>query len=84
MKPVDFPEKNFTFTKPSSMTDDQCGSLPVFKGQDANKVPVIISCWELTKDEMDEVAKTGKVYLQIFGNGMPPVYVGAENPFPKS
>lgn len=81
MQPVDFPEKNFTFNKPSSMTDDQCGSLPVHRTKDIDGFPVIISKWKLSPEELAEVARHGHVYLNIYGQGMPPVSVYADNPF---
>jgi hypothetical protein len=41
-----------------------------------------VSCWELTADEKLEVARTGKVYLYVLGQGHPPVCVMGINPFP--
>ena len=31
------------------------------------------SCWELSKDEIAEMTKTGRVYLLCFGNTHPPI-----------
>lgn len=52
MLPVDFPEKNFVYTKPEGWTDEQCSDLAVWKGNVAideagNTAPAIISCWQL-------------------------------------
>ena len=80
---VDFPEANFTFSKPSSMTDEQCGSLRVWKGKDEAGFPVIISKWSLSAEDLEEITKTGSVYLVITGQGMPPVNLRVENPFVK-
>jgi hypothetical protein len=35
-----------------------------------------VSCWELQPDELQEVIRSGKVYLSVYGNH-PPVYVGS-------
>lgn len=81
MLPKQFTQVNFEFTKPNSMTDEQCFSLPVFKGKDSEGVPAIISCWALSKEDLEEINKTGHVWLSICGNGMPPVSLFTENPF---
>lgn len=81
MIPVQFKEANFTFTKPDNMTDEQCMSLPVFRGKDQGGIPVIISCWKLSKEDLDDINKTGQIYLSIAGDGMPPVSIFTENPF---
>lgn len=79
--PVTFPESNFVFTKPASMTDEQCSDLPVWLGKDQEDFPVIISCWKLSKEDLEEIQKTGQIYLSIAGQGMPPVSLFTENPF---
>jgi hypothetical protein len=68
------------------MTDEQCMDLRVWKGpvpiDDAgNTAPAIISCWRLNKEDMEEINRTGVIWLSITGSGMPPVSVFAENPF---
>ncbi len=78
---VDFPESNFTFEKPIDMTDDQCLPLTVFKGDCDDGTPVIISCWKLSKEDLDTIKETGAIWLQIVGRGMPPVSLQTERPF---
>ena len=83
MLPIEFPEKNFTFTKPSSMSDEECSSLDVWKGKDSDGAPLIYSHWVFNKEELDAI-KEGKitgVWLAIVGVGMPPVSLQTENPF---
>ena len=79
MRPVEFDEQNGTLSKPPSMTDEECLPLPVFRdGKD------VISCWELNKEDLEEINKTGKIYLGILsGNTQPPVWLSVENPFIK-
>jgi hypothetical protein len=86
MLPTSFPESNFVYTKPKDWTDEQCMDLPVWKGpvpiDDAGATaPTIISCWKLSKEDLEEINRTGCVWLLITGTGMPPVSVAAENPF---
>lgn len=88
MLPTTFEESNFVFTKPQGWTDEQCMDLPVFKGNakdvDGGEIPVIISCWKFNKEDLEEIQKTGCIYLSITGGGMPPVSLFTENPFIKS
>lgn len=81
MIPIEFPEMNFTYSKPQGMTDEECAPLHVFKGKDEASTPVIISCWQLSKEDLEEINRTGKIYLQIVGHGMPPVSLYTEHPF---
>lgn len=37
-----------------------------------------VTCWQLTEAELEEIKKTGKVYLSVLGKAHPPVYVGSE------
>ena len=43
--------------------------------------PVVISCWKLTKEELDLINKTGRVYLTVLGETMPPVALDVEKWF---
>lgn len=80
MKPVPFDQVNKTFTAPPGM-EESCGDLPVWQGRDTDGTPLIISCWELTKEEIIQIANTGRVYLSVVGTQQPPVSVMAESPF---
>lgn len=81
MLPTDFPERNKIFTKPKQMTDEECMELPVWKGKDTKGFPVIISKWRLSKEDLEEINRTGEIWLSITGNGMPPVNLFTEYPF---
>jgi len=81
MLPTSFEQQNFEFHKPADMTDEQCSSLPVFMGNDTEGTPVIISCWKFSKEDLEEIAQTGHIWLSITGQGMPPVSLFTEHPF---
>lgn len=81
MIPKNFPEANCVFKKPNGFTDEQCGDLPTFMGTGPDGVAVIISCWALTKEDIEAINQNGVIYLTIVGIGMPPVSLGTENPF---
>jgi hypothetical protein len=87
MLPVNFKESNFIFKKPVGWSDEMCSDLYVWKGVSKiegtdKEVPAIISCWQLSREDLDEIIKTGVVWLSVTGSiSMPPVSVFIENPF---
>lgn len=80
MKPVEFPEQTIVLTRPESMTEEECSSLPVFRDG-----VHCISCWQLSDDEIVELIKNdGKIFLGIFsGMTQPPVFLTVQSPFVK-
>lgn len=88
MLPVTFPEQNTIYGKPEDMTDEQCVSLPAWKGdmlidENGNTAPAIVSCWKLSKEDLEEINLTGQIWLCVTGTQLPPVSVFTENPFHK-
>ena len=78
MKAIKFKQQNITFTKPVSMTDEECGSLPAFRGDGQ-----IISCWQMSLKDRLHALFTGRMWLSIHGEVQPPVWVGPDCPFIK-
>lgn len=54
---IDFPGSNFVFGPPPG-EGDRCSSLHVFRNG-----ACIVSCWKLTQEEIDEIVKSGCVWL---------------------
>lgn len=81
MQASDFHESNATMDTPRDADPDEVKPLRVWKGEGAEGAYQTISCFKPTQDEIDEVQRTGRVWLHILGQGMPPVYLGARNPF---
>ena len=84
--PSNFPESNHVYHKPKDATDEQCMSLPCWVGNipvddKGTQWPVIISRWQFNKEEIDEIIRTGGIWLSVTGRELPPVAVFAENPF---
>ena len=80
MMPISFEQQNALFGKPANMTDEQCMSLPVWMGHDTNGFPVIISKWKLSKEDIEDINRTGEIWLSIFSTGMPAVALQTESP----
>ena len=70
MNPIQFKEQNVTYIA------EGCNDLPAHKAKDQ-----IISCWKLTKEELEQINKTGVIWFSVMGQSQPPVWLGTENPF---
>ena len=74
MKPIKTETCNAVYTLKG------CHDLPVTKYTNAaTNEPGVESCWELTPDEIKRVQETGKIYLYIQGEGIPPVLLTTES-----
>lgn len=73
MFPTAFAEENCVLDKPPQMTPDECEPLSVWRGLLTNGTPAVVSCWKPTKDELEEINKTGRIWLVVFGETMMPV-----------
>jgi hypothetical protein len=80
--PASFDESNAVLGRPPDMTDEQCGPLSIARATDTEGLPLVISCWKLTQAELDEVNRTGRIWLGIVGITMPPAWIAGNNPFP--
>lgn len=80
MIPTSFDESNAVLDKPKCIGREDCTALSVLRVTDGNGFPVVISCWKLTKEELEEVNKTGRVWLGVLGTTMPPVYLTIAKP----
>lgn len=71
---VDFPGSNFKFTAPEGRED--VGDLHTFRQPNG---PCNVSCWQLTPEELEEVNRTGRVFLSVLSGRMFfPAFVGSE------
>mgnify|MGYP001561571871 CR=1 FL=1 len=83
MFPSDFDQSNKVLDRPPTMTADDCDPLNVWRGDDSEGIPVVISCWKFTKEELEIMQKTGKVWLIIRGTTMPPASISGMEIWPK-
>ena len=78
MKPGPFKEQNFIFRRPEGMTKEECGDLPCHVDKVNGQV---IACYELTDEEKEQIAASGKLYLGIKAFPIPPVWLTTVSPF---
>jgi hypothetical protein len=76
-----FAEANAVLGPPEGMTDEQVQYLNVYRGEDAEGASVVISCWKMTIEEMEEFQRTGRIWLHVMGLTMQPVHLSANNPW---
>lgn len=70
MRPITTDKTNFTYILPGGPPES---TLPVEKKQENGMVPVNISIWELSADEMIALQMTRKIELAVWGEVHPPV-----------
>jgi hypothetical protein len=80
-EPASFDQSNAYLGRPADMTDAECAPLSIARVKDAGGRPVVISCWKLTKEELDEVNRTGRVWLGVVGFTMQPAWILGTSPF---
>lgn len=78
MEPIAFPEKNDVLTAPQGKTKN-ISTLPIYRG-DNHGMP-IISCWKLSPEELEEVQKTGVIWLWVMAPTTYPVSLSGISPF---
>ena len=73
MEPIKFEQANKDLLKPEGMTDEECGSLPVWSdGKEC------ISLWQMTWRERLSALFFGRVWLSVHsGFTQPPVWLMA-------
>lgn len=76
-----FEGENEVLGHPHGMTADDCDPLSVLCTTDQNGLPVVISCWKCTPEELAEINRTGRVWLGIMGVTMPPAWLSGTKPF---
>lgn len=81
MEACSFEESNRVLNRPRGMTAEQCDPLSVWAGECSDGVPRVISCFKLTKEELEEINQTGRVWLFVVGQTMPPVALQTAHPF---
>lgn len=83
MIPTAFDEETGYLNKPANMTDEECECLSVWQGDMDNGMPAVISCWKPTKEELEEINRTGRIWVVVCGNSMPPIAPLGISPFIK-
>lgn len=81
MIPQRFANANTVMRAPADMPD--CADIHAWAGQVPGGQPVTITCWRPSPEEQVRLALGEPVYLWIYGQGMPPVALGTQDPWEK-
>lgn len=73
MKPIKTEHSNVVFVK------EGCLDLPGTAYKYADGTPGVETCWELSPEELEQVKKTGRVYLYTVGEGVPPMFLSVKS-----
>ena len=81
MFPSNFDQSNFVFDKPDELSRDECEPLNVCITHDKQLNPLVISCWKPTKEELEEINRTGRIWCYHWGHFLQPHSLSGTNPF---
>jgi hypothetical protein len=79
MIPCSFDEANGQLGPPDGLTEDEVGTIRVYHGQNEAGNKFVVSCWRVTPAEIQEIARTGRIWL-ITMSGMMPTILQARKP----
>lgn len=74
MIPAAFEQENAVFDTPEGMSPEEVSPISAWHGLIGDK-EFVVTCWKATKEELEEINKTGRVWLLVMGKTMPPVYL---------
>ena len=81
MKPVETPSTNTILTAPKGQ-ENSVFNLPVTRytmQTPDGDVDCVMSCWELSPEELEKFKETGRIYFHMYGNTHPPMML---TPYP--
>lgn len=78
---VAFTEDNDVIHPPPDCPPELIPILSVFRGKNHRGVPVVVSCWKMTREERELFLETGTIWLTTMGDTMPPALLTVESPF---
>ena len=81
MVPAAFDEENCMFDTPVGLTSEQCEPMSAWRGILENGIPAIVTCWKVTADELEEIRRTGRVWLMVMGRDLQPTILNAVSPW---
>lgn len=53
--------------------------LPITRLEFQNGSQAVESCWELSKEELEKINETGRIYFVCMGNTHPPILLDVES-----
>lgn len=79
--PTNFAGSNCVYGPPDGIAEEQCQTI--FARQDQTETELglrVVTCWKLTQEELDEINRTGNVWVGMFG-GLASHFITGLKPF---
>jgi len=80
MESSGFDGSNCVLNPPQGMSADECSPISVLRGRLESGAMAIVSCWKPTRTELEEIERTGRVWILCLGMTQPPMSVLAFDP----
>lgn len=92
MEPIEFMGMELAPLNAPTGTEDSVSALPfkrvsqkitvrTAEGPKDVEVPTVVSCWYLSDEEIEKLITTKVIWLGVWGETQPPVYLTTERPF---
>lgn len=83
--PCQFPEQNVVLVgSPEDRAAGNVLDLPAHRYRDLDGCTRIITKWRLSLKELEEVRRTGVIWIEAWGYSQPPIAVIGQEPFIRS
>ena len=79
-RPIYFEQSTRRLGPPANMTEEQCDDLYIVD-VDWSGFPAMVSCWELSSEEIAEITRTGRLWVAVIGQNHPPIGISGTNVF---
>jgi len=81
MIPVAFDNENVVLNPPREPAFRDVEPLPVYQGPDSDGMEVTIACFKMSREELDEINRTGRVWIILRGEVVPIFTLDGVSPF---
>lgn len=78
--PAAFDESNAAQGDSLQILNSEFAPLSVLTTVTESGLPIVLSCWKLTQEELNEINVTRRIWLTVMGEQMPPVMVAGHKP----
>lgn len=79
--PIPFKEANEFMAPPADVADRYTNVLELPLHRTEGDPEVLVSCWRLTVPEIEEITRTGLLWVQVLGPNHPPMAIRTSRPF---
>jgi hypothetical protein len=84
MEPIKFAQANYNWGAPKGL-EKEVGGMPAWKGlEQGTGLPVSISLWEVTDEDLERIKRDRRIYLRVYGEGHPVVSLSTSYPWGKT